>query len=55
MLVMIYHTLRDGVDYKELGRDYLDKLQSHRLTHCLVKGLESLGHRVTLVPIDRAA
>jgi transposase len=55
MLVMIYHILRDGVDYKELGRDYLDKLQSRRLTHYLVKRLESLGHEVTLRPVDRAA
>ena len=27
MLVMMYHMLRDGVAYKELGPDYLDKLQ----------------------------
>jgi transposase len=55
MLVMMYHILRDGVDYKELGHDYLNKLQSHRLTHYLVKRLESLGHEVTLRPVDRAA
>ena len=32
MLVMMYHMLRDGVDYQELGHDYLDKLQPQRLT-----------------------
>ena len=45
MLVMMYHMLRDGVDYQELGPDYLDKLQPLRLTTYLVKRLESLGHK----------
>jgi transposase len=55
MLVMMYHMLRDGVNYQELGPDYLDKLQPHRLTHYLVKRLESLGHKVTIAPLDQAA
>jgi len=55
ILVMMYHMLRDGVDYRELGPDYLDKLQPQRLTTYLVKRLESLGHKVTLTPNDQAA
>ncbi len=55
MLVMAYHMLRDEVDYKELGHDYLDKLQPQRLTAYLVKRLESLGHKVTLTHEDQAA
>ena len=55
MLVMIYHMLKDGVDYHELGHDYLDKLQPRRLTHYLVKRLESLGHEVILRSVDPAA
>ena len=55
MPVMMYHMLRDGVNYQELGHNYLDKLQSHRLTHYLVKRLESLGHEVTLIPLNQAA
>jgi hypothetical protein len=47
--------LRDGVDYQRLGHDYLDKLQPQRLTRCLVKRLESLGHQVTLNQVDCAA
>lgn len=31
------------------------KLRSHRLTHCLVTRLESLGHEVTLSPVERPA
>ena len=53
MLVMMYHMLRDGAEYRELGHDYLDKLQPQRLTHYLVKRLESLGHKVILA--DQAA
>ena len=55
MLVMMYHLLRDGVEYDTLGHDYLDKLQPQRPTRYLVKRLESLGHEVTLAPVDRAA
>ena len=50
---MPHHILRDGVTYKELGPDYLDK--PLRLIHYLVKRLESLGHQVTLTPLDQAA
>jgi hypothetical protein len=46
MLVMMYHMLRDGVDYQELGHDYLDKLQFQCLTRYLVKQLDFLGHQV---------
>ena len=53
MLVMMYHMLRDGAEYQELGHDYLDKLQPQRLTAYLVKRLESLGHKVILA--DQAA
>ena len=52
---MMYHMLRDGVPYQELGPDYLDKLQPLRLTTYLVKRLESLGHQVKLTPVDQAA
>lgn len=55
MLVMMYHMLKEGVDYRELGPDYLDKLQPLRLTTYLVKRLESLGHKVTLAQADQAA
>jgi transposase len=55
MLVMMYHMLKNGVDYQELGSDYLDKLRCHHLTHYLVKRLQSLGHEVTLTPLNRAA
>ena len=46
--MIIYHMLRDGADYADLGPDYLDRLQSERLTRSLVRRLEGLGHKVVL-------
>ena len=43
------------MDYRDLGPDYLDKLQPQRLTRSLIKRLESLGHKVTLTPLNQAA
>ena len=54
LLGIIYHVLRDGTAYRELGGDYFDRLQGDRLTRHLVKRLESLGHRVSLEPVQRA-
>ena len=55
MLVGMYYILREGVTYKKLGPAHLDEAQPLRLTHYLVKRLESLGHEVTLTPLDQAA
>lgn len=54
LLVVIYHMLKDGREYAELGADYLDQLDPRRVTRYLVKRLERLGYDVTLTP-DRAA
>jgi len=48
LLVIIYHVLRRGTAYQELGADFLDRLEPERLTRQLVKRLEALGHKVTL-------
>ena len=55
LLVIIYHLLRDGTTYRELGGDFLDRLEPDRLTRRLVKRLEQLGHSVTLQPKEDAA
>jgi len=54
LLGIIYHVLKEGAVYQELGGDYFDRLQGDRLTRHLVKRLESLGHRVTLEPVQKA-
>jgi transposase len=54
LLVIIYHVLKRGTSFAELGADYLDRLEPERLTRLLVKRLESLGHKVTLEPVPAA-
>jgi transposase len=55
ILVMIYHMLRDGTIYSDLGGDYFDRLDTERLTRNLVRRLERLGHEVVLKPKEPAA
>jgi len=50
LLVIIYHVLKRGTTYTELGADFLERLEPARLTRQLVKRLETLGHKVTLEP-----
>jgi hypothetical protein len=47
--------ITDERDYVELGADYLDQLDSQRVTRYLVKRLERLGYEVTLTPEKAAA
>ena len=55
LLVIVYHVLKEGATYRELGADYLDRLQPERLTRQLVRRVEKLGHKVTLEPKQEAA
>jgi transposase len=50
ILGIIYHLLKNGTTYRDLGPEYFDQLDSQRLTRNLVKRLEKLGHKVTLEP-----
>jgi transposase len=54
LLVIIYHVLKRGTTYQDLGPDFLDRLEPERLTRQLVKRLEALGHKVTLEPAHAA-
>jgi transposase len=55
LLTVIYYVLRDHVEYKDLGQDYFDKLNSKRLVPYLVNRLKNLGYEVNLVPLQNAA
>jgi len=50
LLVSIYHMLRDQLPYQDLGPDYFDHLQTHRLERHYVRRLEDLGFEVLLTP-----
>jgi len=54
LLVIIYHVLKRGTTYAELGPDFLERLEPERLTRQLVKRLEALGNKVTLEPCPAA-
>ena len=50
ILVVVYHILKDGTRFQELGAEYLDRLEPERQTRQLVRRLEKLGHKVRLEP-----
>ncbi len=52
LLGIIYHVLKDNVEYRDLGPDYFDRLEPERLRRYLVKRLQSLGFDVTLSPTN---
>lgn len=54
LLIIIYHVLKDRVDYHDLGADYFLKLEPERQRRYLVKRLEQLGYEVQLAPQQAA-
>ncbi len=55
ILVIAYHMLRDGTEYRELGGNYFDQRNQEQLQRNLVKRLEGLGLKVSLEPAAVAA
>jgi transposase len=55
LLVVIYHVLRTGRQYHDLGVDYFEKLDASRIIRSHVRRLENLGYMVTLAPLQEAA
>jgi transposase len=49
ILKIVYHMLKEGTRYRDLGGSYFDRLDPERLTRYLVRRLERLGHTVLLV------
>lgn len=50
ILQAAWHMLSEGVDYKELGGNYFDRLHAERTRNNLVRRLEKLGYDVMLAP-----
>ena len=48
LLVVIFHMVKTGSSYKELGGDYFDKLNQKRLVPYFLKRLTDLGYQVSL-------
>lgn len=55
LLVIIYHMLKHGTDYRDLGADHFEHLNPERLRRYLVKRLEALGYQVALSPKEEQA
>lgn len=54
LLVIIYHVLRRGEAYRELGGDYFAQIDSQRAERYHIKRLTALGYQVTLTPLAEA-
>jgi hypothetical protein len=52
MIVAIWHMLKYGHDYADLGENHFDRINTQRTARNLVRRLESLGYEVK---IDKAA
>ena len=50
MLIVIYHLIKDGTIYQDLGPNHFDELDRRRATHRAITRLQALGYRVTLEP-----
>jgi transposase len=50
VLGIIYHLLRRGTNYEELGGSYFDQRDQQAVERRLVRRLEALGHKVVLAP-----
>ena len=50
ILVIVYHLLRHGTHYRDLGPHYFDERDRQAVQRRLVHRLERLGYRVTLEP-----
>jgi transposase len=48
ILVIVYHLLRDGTSYRELGGNYFDERDRETTARRSVRRLERLGYKVTL-------
>ncbi len=50
ILEIIYHMIKDGTEYVDLGGDYFERRDAERLQKSLVRRLERLGYTVSLTP-----
>ncbi|GAC1547160.1 MAG: hypothetical protein NVS2B7_22740 [Herpetosiphon sp.] len=51
ILIIVYHLLKQGGTYADLGPAYFDKVGSEQLQRRLVHRLEALGYHVNVTPI----
>lgn len=52
MLITIYHLIKDGTVYQDLGPNHFDQLDRQRVTQRAVHRLQALGYDVTLKAVS---
>jgi hypothetical protein len=50
LLIVIYHMLKEGTDYRDLGPHFLDRLRATHLIRFHLRRLQQLGIEVALTP-----
>lgn len=55
ILTAIYHMLKDGTDYEDLGADYFDNRAKTSKSTRLIRQLAKLGYNVQITPLAGAA
>jgi transposase len=55
LLGAMYHLLKEGVVYQDLGGQHFDRLDRERTVNRAKRQLEHLGYRVELIPVEQAA
>lgn len=50
LLLVIYHILHDATEYRDLGRDFLDRVRGEHLIRYHLKQLKQLGVTLTITP-----
>jgi len=51
LLTVIYHMLKEGTAYRDLGPQFLDRLRATQLIRFHVRRLQSLGLQVAITPV----
>ena len=54
LLTTIYHMLRTGTVYTDLGTDYFDQRSPKQHARYHLRRLAELGYQVTVAPVDAA-
>lgn len=55
MLVSIYHMLKNGTRYQDLGAQHFDQLNERAVVSRSVARIEALGYKVTVEKQEAAA
>jgi transposase len=55
IIVIIYHVLKERTEYKDLGSEYFERRDVEKQRKRLIKQLESLGLKVTVEEVAKAA